>query len=426
MKNKNIKEIVKESYAKIAKKSKSCSVFRKPSCCGSDSAEYISKNIGYSEKELKSVPEGANLGLGCGNPVALASLKEGDIVLDLGSGAGFDCFLVANKVGHSGRVIGIDMTPEMIEKARENARKGKYKNVEFRRAEIENLPVPDNSVDVIISNCVINLSPDKEKVFKEAFRVLKPGGRLMVSDIVWLKEVPDFVKDSIDAYVGCLGGAIRKDEYLGAIKKAGFQEAEIISETKFPVEFLTSDPAAEKIMETLKIPFEKIKEIADTIVSIKVSAKKVAGQETVKIERAGNVCPMCEDYAKKQAAKPVAVICCEGACLRGEVARQAANIICHSLAPEKTVRICLGGAFTKDTGQRSLVRNAKKVIAIEGCFIKCASRMMKGVIGELSPEVIIVDKLYDFDRNLFGIDEVPEEEIKVHAKEAAKKIAEKL
>ena len=274
MKDKNIKEVVKESYAKIAKKSESCSIFGKLSCCGSDSAKHISKNIGYSEKELKSVPEGAKLGLGCGGPGARASLKEGDTVLGLGSGAGVDCFLAANKVGKSGRVIGIDMTPEMIDKARENARKGNYENLEFIRSEIENLPVVDNSIDVIISHCVINLSPDKEKVFKEAFRVLKPGGRLMVSDIVWLEEPPDFIKKSIEAYVGCLGGAILKDKYAGVINKAGFQKVEIISETKFPVEFLTNDPTAARIMESLKIPFEKIKEIADTMVSIKVSAIK--------------------------------------------------------------------------------------------------------------------------------------------------------
>ncbi len=144
--------------------------------------------------------------------------------------------------------------------------------------------------------------------------------------------------------------------------------------------------------------------------------------EAVRIEKTRNVCPMCEDYAKKHASKPVAIMSCEGACLRGEVARRAANLICHSLAPEKTVRICLGGAFTKDTGQRHLVRRAKRVIVLEGCFINCSSRMMKGVISELEPEVIVADKLYDFDRSLFGIDEMSEEEIKTHSQDVAKKI----
>jgi uncharacterized metal-binding protein len=148
--------------------------------------------------------------------------------------------------------------------------------------------------------------------------------------------------------------------------------------------------------------------------------------ETVRIEKTSNVCPMCEDYAKKQASKPVAIMSCEGACLRGEVARRAANLICHSLAPEKTVRICLGGAFTKNTGQRNLVGKAKRVIALEGCSINCSSRIMKSVIHELEPEVIVADKLYDFDRTLFGIDEMSEDEIKIHSKEVAKKISDKL
>ncbi len=148
--------------------------------------------------------------------------------------------------------------------------------------------------------------------------------------------------------------------------------------------------------------------------------------ETVQIEKTSNVCPMCENYAKDQASKPVAIMSCEGACLRGEVARRAANIICHSLAPEKTVRICLGGAFTKDTGQRHLVRKAKRIIALEGCFINCSSRMMKGVIRELEPEIIIADQLYDFDRSLFGINEMSEDEIKIHSQEVAKKIVERL
>ncbi len=151
-----------------------------------------------------------------------------------------------------------------------------------------------------------------------------------------------------------------------------------------------------------------------------------AGYETVRIERVQNTCPMCEDYAARQAAKPVVVMSCEGACLRGEVARQAANIVCHDLAPAKTARLCLGGAFTKDTGQRNLARNGARVIAVEGCFLECSSRMMKGVIPELKPEVIIADTLYDFDRNLFGIDDMPEGEIKAHGREVAAKIAKRL
>jgi len=148
--------------------------------------------------------------------------------------------------------------------------------------------------------------------------------------------------------------------------------------------------------------------------------------ETVKIEKTKNVCPTCEDYSKKHASKPIAVMCCEGGCLRGEIARQAANLLCYKLAPEKTVRICLGGAFTKDTGQRALVKNAPKVVALEGCSIKCASRMMKGVISDLEPEVVIANQFYADDKNLFGIDELPEEEIKARAQQAAEKVVEKL
>ncbi len=154
--------------------------------------------------------------------------------------------------------------------------------------------------------------------------------------------------------------------------------------------------------------------------------QKGSDYETVRIEKTSNVCPMCEGYANKQASKPIAIMSCEGACLRGEVARRAANLICHSLAPEKTVRICLGGAFTKDTGQRDLVRKVKRVIALEGCFINCSSRMMKSVISELEPEVVVADKLYNFDRNLFGIDEMSEDEIRTHSQEVAKKIVVRL
>ncbi len=276
MKEEEIKKVVREGYAKIATKGKSCCSPVTP-CCGSEStgmAENISRKIGYGDEELSAVPEGANLGLGCGNPVALASLKEGETVLDLGSGAGFDCFLAANKVGKHGRVIGVDMTPEMIEKARENARKGNYKNVEFRLGEIENIPAADNSVDAVISNCVINLAPDKGRVFKEAWRVIKPGGRLMVSDLVLEKELPEIVRNSIEAYIGCLTGAIMKDEYLKAIKNAGFRDVRILDETHYPVELMANDTAAKAIIENFNIPKDAIKEIAESVVSIKVQGRK--------------------------------------------------------------------------------------------------------------------------------------------------------
>lgn len=274
MKEEKIKKIVKERYGKIAKQNNTCCLPAN-SCCGSpNSTSDISKNIGYTDKELDTIPEDSNLGLGCGNPVALASLKEGETVLDLGSGAGIDCFLAAKKVGRNGQVIGVDMTPEMIEKAKENAKKSNYSNVEFRLGEIENLPVDDDSVDVIISNCVINLVPDKAKAFKEALRVLKPNGRLMISDIVLLKELPEFIRKSVEAYVGCVAGAMMKEEYIEAIKTAGFKEVKIINEASFPSELITCDPTIKKIIKKLKIPVKKLEEIANSVVSIKVSGIK--------------------------------------------------------------------------------------------------------------------------------------------------------
>lgn len=274
MKPEEIKKAVRNGYAQVAQKGSSCCL---PSynCCGSTPVtEVIGKKIGYQEEDLKTVPEGANLGLGCGNPLAHASLKEGDVVLDLGSGAGFDCFLAAGRVGKDGRVIGVDMTPEMIDKARQNARKGNYDNVEFRLGEIENLPVADNEVDMVISNCVINLSPDKPRVFKEAFRALKPGGRLMVSDMVLLKELPEEIKHSVTAYVGCLAGAVMKDRYLEDVKGAGFLETEILEESTFPLELMANDPTAKAIAENLNFSKTKAKELAQSVASIKVSGFK--------------------------------------------------------------------------------------------------------------------------------------------------------
>ncbi|MDO8622933.1 MAG: arsenite methyltransferase [archaeon] len=231
MKKEEIKKIVKESYGEIARKSnenpqKVCG------CCNCSSSmhEQIAKSIGYSKEEINNVPE-ANLGLGCGNPTALGRIKEGDVVLDLGSGAGFDVFLAAKKVGKTGKVIGIDMTEEMIEKARKNAKQYNYKNVEFKLGHIEDLPVETESIDIIISNCVINLSPDKKKVFKEAYRVLKKGGKMYVSDIVLLGKLTKEQKNSKDLLSGCVAGALQKEEYIQLIKNAGFK-LNILSEDK--------------------------------------------------------------------------------------------------------------------------------------------------------------------------------------------------
>ncbi|MFA5859297.1 MAG: arsenite methyltransferase [Elusimicrobiota bacterium] len=235
MEAKKIKDFVRKNYAKIAVNNSfcGCNTTSKSSCCSgsSISTEDISKRLGYTDKDLGSIPSGANLGLGCGNPLALAALKPGDVVLDLGSGAGFDCFLAVQRVGETGKVIGVDMTPEMIKKAEGNAKRGGVKNVEFKLGEIEKLPVEDNSIDVIISNCVINLSPDKQQVFKEAFRVLKPGGCIWVSDIVLLGKLPKVVKESMAAYASCVSGAVLKDKYLGFITSAGFVDVKVEEET---------------------------------------------------------------------------------------------------------------------------------------------------------------------------------------------------
>ena len=187
----------------------------------------VSARIGYSVEDLADLPEGANMGLGCGNPHAIASLQPGEVVLDLGSGGGIDCFLAAKAVGDKGRVIGVDMTPEMISKSREYAEKAKFSNVEFRLGEIEHIPAADNSADVIMSNCVINLSPDKPSVFRDAFRVLKKGGRLAVTDVVATAAMPDDVRENIELLAGCVAGAARMDELKAMLEEAGFSSIRI-------------------------------------------------------------------------------------------------------------------------------------------------------------------------------------------------------
>jgi SAM-dependent methyltransferase len=220
----DIKRRVREGYGEIARKAgASCCG---SSCCGDSSAEAI----GYSRAEIEAAPQGADMGLGCGNPTAIADLKPGETVLDLGSGGGFDCFLAANAVGSGGRVIGVDMTKDMVTVARANAEKAGYANVEFRLGEIEELPVENASVDVVISNCVINLVPSKQQAFAEAARVLKPGGRLHVSDIVVNGEIPAAFSGSIEAYVGCVAGAVSRETYLTAMEAGGLVDIEIESE----------------------------------------------------------------------------------------------------------------------------------------------------------------------------------------------------
>jgi len=232
-KNRNsdtLRQMVRGRYAHaVTEAGCGCTPHTAGGCCGSnsDSIEPVNRIMGYSDKELGSVIEGANLGLGCGNPTAIGELQAGDVVLDLGSGAGFDCFLVAQRVGEKGLAIGVDMTPEMLSKARENAVKMGVANVEFRLGEIEHLPVADNSVDIIISNCVINLSPEKQQVFKDAYRVLKPGGRLFVSDVVATAEIPDSMREQAALITGCIAGAERTDRLRCFLEEAGFENVKI-------------------------------------------------------------------------------------------------------------------------------------------------------------------------------------------------------
>jgi len=260
-----VKRIVRQGYGRIARKSGSCCGGGQP--CGGR-PEAVSRKIGYRKKEMEAVPEGANLGLGCGNPTALASLRKGETVLDLGSGAGFDAFLSAKRVGPTGKVIGVDMTPEMIARARRNARKDGYRNVEFRRGDIEKLPVDDDSVDVVISNCVINLVPDKRRAFKEASRVLKPGGRMFVSDLVLTRPLPARVLKASSALVGCVGGAWRLERYLAAVRAAGLRRVRVLSRSYYPTDFISDFAAGYGLSK------KEIAGLAKSVLSIYVTGVK--------------------------------------------------------------------------------------------------------------------------------------------------------
>jgi len=230
-KSEKIKQHVKKHYAELAKGTSCCDA---TTCCGPSSRTSYAKMIGYSDGELKGLPNSVTETVaGCGNPTALADLKEGDVVLDLGSGGGIDAFLAAKKVGPRGKVIGVDMTEEMVQLAKENAERMKVENVEFRLGEIENLPVEDRTADVIISNCVINLSPDKDRVFGEAFRVLRPGGRMLISDIVTQGELPDEIRENLEMWAACVAGALDEKVYLQKIMNAGFEKVEVMAKNDF-------------------------------------------------------------------------------------------------------------------------------------------------------------------------------------------------
>lgn len=233
MSTQDVRAVVREKYGQIAQAAGCCGG---GSCCGgATDVDEAARQIGYCAEDLAGIPSAANLGLGCGNPLEYAKPQPGEAVLDLGSGAGLDCFLAARAVGAGGHVIGVDMTAAMIEKARANAAAGGYVNVEFRLGEIEHLPLPDDSVDLVISNCVINLSPDKPQVFRDALRVLKPGGRMLISDLVLLRPISPALRNSVAAYVGCVAGALQKSDYLAAIRDAGFAAVDIVAEHRYDV-----------------------------------------------------------------------------------------------------------------------------------------------------------------------------------------------
>jgi SAM-dependent methyltransferase len=249
--NDQVRSQVRTAYAKVANGAGGCSV----GCCGTTGAGSMA--MGYTADELAAAPDGADLGLGCGNPQAIAALRPGETVLDLGSGGGFDCFLAAKRIGRTGKVIGVDMTPEMVTKARSNARKVEATNVEFRLGEIEHLPVADDSVDVILSNCVINLSPDKGAVFREAFRVLKAGGRLAISDVVAIEDMPPELAQSLEAMTGCVAGSAKVADLEVMLRDAGFEEVKIVPKPESGAIIAQCMPGAEPYVASATIEGRK-------------------------------------------------------------------------------------------------------------------------------------------------------------------------
>lgn len=281
MEKNEVRKTVRREYSEIAKKNSKV-------CCGDSKsdAKSISQAVGYTKKELDSIPAESIMGLGCGNPTAIASLKEGETVVDLGAGGGLDVFLAATKIGDTGKAIGVDMTPSMVDLARSNAENNDITNVEFRLGEIENLPIADNTADVIISNCVINLSPEKQRVFNEAYRVLKPGGRLAISDLVLLKPLPESVRNNKKLLAACVAGAELKDNYINMIEKSGFRDIKVTEKQNISQEIRAEKTEDAKtdfkvVLDGTEVDIDDLEEdredilmLANTVKSITVTALK--------------------------------------------------------------------------------------------------------------------------------------------------------
>lgn len=277
MESQTVKKSVIDNYSKLAKFNSNGILSKLFACCNpAENATAVATTIGYSKEEIEEVPDKSNLGVGCGNPSAINEINKGDTVVDLGSGAGFDAFIVSRKVGNAGKVIGIDLSKDMLALANKNAKKGNYTNVDFKKGDIEDLPLADGIADHVISNCVINLSLRKDKVYHEAYRVLKTGGRLSISDIILERELPDFIKESLAAHVACVSGAEKLESYLGYVKQAGFKNIEIKSKNNFPIALMLADPQIQKIAQQLDFDLDsdEAKDLASRVQSISLSAIK--------------------------------------------------------------------------------------------------------------------------------------------------------
>lgn len=277
METNSVKQSVIESYGKLAASTQRGIFSKLFACCSpTEHANQVAKVIGYSQDDLSAVPEGSNLGVGCGNPSALAGMKAGETVVDLGSGAGFDAFIVSPIVGETGKVIGVDLSEDMLLLARKNAATSQINNVEFIKGDIEQLPLEENVADHVISNCVINLSQHKAKVYQEAYRVLKKGGKLSISDIVLERDLPDFIKHSVAGHIACVSGAEKLDDYLRYVQAAGFLDITIESKTEFPLELMLADPQLQLLAReaNFDITSDEAKDIASRVKSISLTARK--------------------------------------------------------------------------------------------------------------------------------------------------------